>query len=156
MARAKAKGRRRNPAAGFVLDNSIAMAWSFEDEASDYADAALDRLAHTSALVPVLWPLEVANALLMGERRGRSTEAETRRWLAILASLPITIDPDSNANVWSDTLTLARGHGLTAYDAAYLELDIRRGLPLATIDKKLKKAAEAVGAMLFDPSGATG
>lgn len=153
---AKAKGKTRKLAAGFVLDNSIAMAWSFEDEASDYADAALDRLAQTSALVPVLWPLEVANALLMGERRKRSTEAETRRWLAILASLPIAVDPDSNANAWSDTLTLARGHGLTAYDAAYLELAIRRDLPLATIDKKLKKAAEAVGARLFDPSESTG
>lgn len=155
MAGTKAKSSGKL-AAGFVLDNSIAMAWSFEDEASDYADAALDRLAQTSALVPVLWPLEVANALLMGERRKRSTEAETRRWLSILASLPIAVDPDSNVNAWSDTLALARGHGLTVYDAAYLELAIRRDLPLVTIDKKLKKAAEAVGARLFDPSESTG
>ena len=70
---AKAKGRAAKPKIGFVLDNSIVMAWSFEDESDDYADAALDRLATLSAIVPALWPLEVANALLMGERRKRST-----------------------------------------------------------------------------------
>jgi predicted nucleic acid-binding protein len=112
----------------------------------------LERLAQASAVVPVLWPLEVASALLMGERRKRSTEAESRKWVSILASLPIAVDPDSNAHAWSDTLDLARGHGLTAYDAAYLELAIRRGLPLATIDTKLKGAAEAVGVLLFDPA----
>lgn len=77
---AKAKGRAAKPKFGFVLDNSIVMAWSFEDESNDYADAVLDRLATTRAVVPGLWPLEVANALLMGERRKRSTEAETMKW----------------------------------------------------------------------------
>lgn len=147
---ARAKGKTRKPTTGFVLDNSIAMAWSFEDEVSAYADAVLDRLAEVSAVVPVLWPLEVANALLMGERRKRSTEAETLKWVAILSGLPIHVDPDSNAHAWSDTLGLARGHNLTAYDAAYLELAVRRGLPLATIDAKLKEAAVAVGVPLFE------
>jgi hypothetical protein len=77
---AKAKERVRKPTEGFVLDNSIVMAWSFEDEVDEYADAVLERLAETKALVPVLWPLEVANALLMGERRKRSTEADTIKW----------------------------------------------------------------------------
>jgi hypothetical protein len=76
---AKAKGSARKSKGSFVLDNSIVMAWSFEDETDEYADAVLDRLAVARAFVPTLWPLEVANALLMGERRKRSTEAETIR-----------------------------------------------------------------------------
>ena len=149
---AKAKGSARKSKEGFVLDNSIVMAWSFEDETDEYADAVLDRLAIARAVVPALWPLEVANALLMRERRKRSTEAETIKWTSILKSLPIVIDGETNAHAWSDTLTLARGHNLTAYDAAYLELAIRRSLPLATIDGKLKLAAETVGVALFDVS----
>src|SRR3954447_490725 len=135
---AQTRRRIHKPKPGFVLDNSIAMAWSFEDETDEYADAVLDRLATTHAVVPALWPLEVANALLMGERRKRSTEAGTIKWTGILAKLPIVIDNETNAHAWSDTLSLARGHNLTSYDAAYLELSLRRGLPLATIDGKLK------------------
>jgi predicted nucleic acid-binding protein len=148
----KAKGRAGRPGEDFVLDNSVVMAWSFEDEIDEYADAVLDRLATARAIVPALWPLEVANALLMGERRKRSTEAETIKWTAILSSLPIVIDSDTNAHAWRETLNLARGHNLTAYDAAYLELAVRRGLPLATIDKMLKFAAKTVGVALFDVS----
>jgi predicted nucleic acid-binding protein len=149
---AKAKGRATKPRIGFVLDNSIVMAWSFEDESDEYADAVLDRLANASAVVPALWPLEVANALLMGERRKRSTQAETIKWIGILASLPIVIDSETNTHAWRDTLSLARGLNLTAYDAAYLELAIRRNLPLATIDRKLRIAAEAVGIALLKTS----
>jgi predicted nucleic acid-binding protein len=93
----------------------------------------------------------VANSLLMGERRKRATEAETIKWIGILTSLPITVDDATNAHAWGDTLNLARGHNLTAYDAAYLELAIRRGLPLATLGAKLKAAAEAVGVGLYSP-----
>ena len=82
----------------------------------------------------------------------RSTEAETIKWTGMLVSPPIVIDGEMNAHAWSDTLNLARGHNLTAYDAAYLELAIRLGLPLATIDAKLKVAAENVGVTLFDVS----
>jgi predicted nucleic acid-binding protein len=149
---ANAKGSARKPKEGFVLDNSIVMAWGFEDETDEYADAVLDRLAIARAVVPALWPLEVANALIMGERRKRSTEAETIKWTDILKSLPIVIDGATNAHAWSDTLGLARGHNLTAYDAAYLKLAIRRSLPLATIDGKLKLAAQDVGVALFDVS----
>jgi predicted nucleic acid-binding protein len=147
---AKAKRRPTGPKKEFVLDNSIVMAWSFEDETDKYADAVLDQLATARAVVPGLWPLEVANALLMDERRNRSSEAETIKWTSILSSLPIVIDAETNAHAWSDTLNLARGHKLTAYDAAYLELAIRRGLSLATIDGKLKLAAEAVGVAMFE------
>lgn len=149
---AKAKGNARKSREGFVLDNSIVMVWSFEDETDEYADAVLDHLAIARAVVPALWPLEVANALLMSERRKRSTEAETIKWVGILNSLPIVIDDETNAHAWSNTITLARGHNLTAYDAAYLELAIRRGLPLATIDGKLKIAAKTVGVALFEVS----
>ena len=149
---ARAKGRVTKSKVDLVLDNSIVMAWSFEDETDEYADAVLDSLATARAIVPALWPLKVANALLMGERRKRSTEVETLRWTGILASLPISIDGETNAHAWSDTLHLARGHNLSAYDAAYLELAIRRGLPLATIDGRLKLAAEAVGVARFAAS----
>jgi predicted nucleic acid-binding protein len=147
---ARKKGRVRHPGEDFVLDNSICMAWSFEDETSDYADAVLDRLAKSRAFVPALWPLEVANSLLMGERRKRATEAETIKWIGILSALPITIDDATNAHAWGDILSLARGHALTAYDAAYLELAIRRDLPIATLDVKLGAAAEAVGVALYE------
>jgi predicted nucleic acid-binding protein len=146
---ARARARINKPKEDFVLDNSMAMAWSFEDETDAYAEAVLDQLATTRAMVPVLWPLEVANALLMGERRKRSTEADTLKWIGILSSLPISIDGETNAHAWSKTLNLARGHGLSAYDAAYLELAIRRGLPLATLDEKLKTAAKAIGVALY-------
>lgn len=152
---AKAKGRAPKPKLDFVLDNSIVMAWRFENESDEYADAVLDRLATTRAVVPALWPLEVANALLMGERRKRSTEAETIKWTSILSSLPLVIDGETNVHAWSDTLNLARGHDLTAYDAAYLELAIRRRLPLATIDGKLKLAASAVGVALYQATKTT-
>ena len=147
---ARKKARARRPGEDFVLDNSICMAWSFEDETSTYADAVLDRLAKACAVVPALWPLEVANSLLMGEHRKRATEAETIKWIGILTSLPITIDDATNAHAWGDTLSLARGHNLTAYDAAYLELAIRRDLPIATLDAKLKAAAEAIGVALYE------
>jgi predicted nucleic acid-binding protein len=152
---ARAKSRPAKPIPTFVLDNSIVMAWSFADETSAYADAVLDTLITTETIVPALWPLEVANALLVRERRKRSTEAETIRWIGILNKLPIVIDDETNARAWSDTLALARGHKLSAYDAAYLELAIRRRLPLATLDEPLKAAAKAVGATLYKATGKT-
>ncbi len=149
---AKAKGRAPKLKKEFVLDHSIVMAWSFEDETDEYAEAVLDQFTVSRAVVPALRPLEVANALLMGERRKRSSEAETIKWTSILSSLPIVIDGETNAHAWGDILNLARGHDLTAYDAAYLELAIRRGLPLATNDVKLKLAAGAVGVAMFEVS----
>lgn len=150
---ARAKGRASKPKVGLVLDSSITLAWSFEDESDPYADSVLDQLATTHALVSSIWPLEVANALLMGERRKRSTEAETIKWTGILGALPIRIDDETNAYAWGETLNLARGHGLTTYDASYLELAIRRGLPLATLDDKLIVAAKAIGIDLYNPAG---
>jgi predicted nucleic acid-binding protein len=145
MAKKKAKAEE------FVLDGSVAMAWCFHDEKDPYADAIAGLFPGIQAFVPSLWPLEVANALLMGERRKRSTQADTVNWLAFLNSLPITVDDETTARAWGDTLGLARSQNLSAYDAAYLELALRRGLPLATLDEKLKDAAKAVGVPLYKP-----
>jgi predicted nucleic acid-binding protein len=101
------------------------------------------------AHVPSLRTLEVANALIVGERRGRTTAADTARFLAILGTFPIVIDDETAARAWADTLHLARAHNLSAYDASYLELAIRHGLPLATLDGKLIAAATAVGVPLY-------
>ena len=109
----------------------------------------LDALASERAFVPDLWHLEVANTLLVGERRNRSTQVNTVTWLGFQASLPIAVDDETKAHAFGNTLSLARDHNLSAYEAAYLELGIQRGLPLATIDDKLKAAAQAVGVPLY-------
>lgn len=133
----------------FVLDGSVTMAWYFKDEMNAYADAVRDSLAEGQAVVPSLWPLEVANTVVMGERRKRSTPAQAVTWLGFLAALPIIVDGETVARAWADTLSLARAHNLSAYDAAYLELAMRRGLPIATLDDRLRAAATAVGVSLF-------
>ena len=134
----------------FVLDGSVTLVWGFEDEADDYAEAILERMPDLQAHVPSLWPLEVANALLVGERRRRITSAETARFLAILGAFPITVDDQTVSHAWSDTMHLARAQNLSSYNAAYLELAIRLGLPLAALDGKLKTAAGAMGVSLFE------
>ncbi len=135
----------------FVVDCSVTLAWCFPDEKAPYPQAALDSLAKVRAFVPSLWPFEVGNALLMGERRKRSTQADTASWLAFLNPLPITVDDETTTRAWTDVLGLARMHNLSASDAAYLELALRRGLPLATLDDKLKAAAKAIGVPLYEP-----
>jgi predicted nucleic acid-binding protein len=132
-----------------VLDGSVTMVWGFEDEADAYAEAILDRMPTLQAHVPSLWPLEVANALLVGERRHRITPADTARFLTILGTFPIAVDEETVAHAWADTMHLARAHNLSSYDAAYLELAIRLGLPLAALDGKLRTAAKAVGVALY-------
>lgn len=137
--------------AAFVLDGSVVLAWFFEDEDDEYANAVQDSLAAGEAHVPALWPLEVANALLMGERRKRTTEAKVASFLTLLDSLPIVVDPETVARARSDTLHLARAHGLSVYDGAYLELALRLGLPLATLDDKLSAAAKSAGVESYEP-----
>ena len=133
----------------FVLDGSVTLVWGFADEDDDYAAAILDKMPDLQAHVPGLWPLEVANALLVGERRGRTTSAKAAHFLALLGTFPIAVDDETVARTWVETIHLARAHNLSAYDAAYLELAMRLGLPLATLDAKLKSAANAVGVLLF-------
>lgn len=132
-----------------VLHSSVALCWYFQDQADRYADGVAKQLISAEALVPSLWPLEVANAALMGERGYRSTQADARRWIAVLERLPITLDGETATRARDDTLPLARAQNLSAYDAAYLELALREGLPIATLDPKLKAAAQAVGVPLY-------
>jgi predicted nucleic acid-binding protein len=145
------KKKSKVEAEAFVLDCSVAVAWFFEDEANAYAESVEDALATAAPVVPALWHLEVANVLLSGERRGRTTEAKSTEFLALLETLPITVDDQTSARAWSDVLHLVRAHNLSAYDAAYLELALRRGLPLAPLDEQLKTAAEAVGVPEYRP-----
>jgi predicted nucleic acid-binding protein len=135
----------------FMVSCSVTLAWCFPDEAAPEPQAVLDSLATGRACVPSLWPLEVANALLMAERRKRSTQADTANWLTFLKALPLTADDETTGRAWGDTLGLARLHKLSVYDAAYLELALRRGLPLATLDDGLKAAAQAAGVPLYQP-----
>jgi predicted nucleic acid-binding protein len=139
-----------------VLDGSLTLAWYFADEADPYADAVAQGLARWEAVVPSLWRLEIANALVVGERRKRSTQAQAAAFVARLELLPIVIDDQTDARASGETIRLARAHTLSAYDAAYLELAMRRGLPLASLDDPLKQAATAVGVPLFvvPPGGA--
>jgi predicted nucleic acid-binding protein len=143
--------KARKPKDQFILDSSVALAWAFEDESDPYADRVGDALPDARAFVPSLWPVEVGNALLVGERRKRTTEVKVTQFLTLLQTQPITVDDETAGRAWQETLTLARAHQLSAYDATYLELAIRRGLPLATLDEKLKAAAVAIGVPLFTP-----
>jgi predicted nucleic acid-binding protein len=127
------------------------MARFFEDEASAYADAVEDSLAHSAAVVPTLWHQEVANVLLVAERRKRTTEAKSGHFLQLFASLRISVDEVIPAQLWPEWLRLGRAYGLSAYDAVYLEMALRRGLPLATLDDPLKAAAAATGVQIFQP-----
>ena len=135
----------------FVLDNSLTLSWYFEDERGPYSVATLRALDTGVAVVPALWPYEVANGLLMGERRGRITPTDTVRILGLLAALPIRIDLTSHERARGEILTLARQERLPCYDAAYLEIAMREGLPIATLDRQLREAAARVGVPEFQP-----
>ena len=139
------------PSVGFVLDCSVTLCWYFQDEVNDYADDVQDQLVHVQAIVPVIWPLEVANCLLVGERRKRSTVSQATSWTQHLATMPISVETLTTAQAWGSILAIGRAHDVTAYDAAYLELAIRRGLPLATVDTKLKAAAAKAAVKTYQP-----
>lgn len=126
-----------------VIDASVTMAWCFEDEATPGADAALDLLRESRAVVPTIWSLEVANVLLGAQRRQRISEAQVTRFVRLLGSLPINTDAEPIDIIV--LLSLGRRHSLSAYDAAYLELAERLGAPLATLDIKLADAAKTAG-----------
>lgn len=130
---------------GFVLDCSIAMTWCFEDEATPATDALLEWVRDEGAIVPMLWHLEIGNVLLQAERRGRVTSADLSARLELIATLPITTDDETSSRALREVLALARTETLTTYDAAYLELAMRRGLPLATKDRPLQRAGKRVG-----------
>ncbi len=121
------------------------MAWLFEDEATRNTEALLDRLKTEEAFVPKLWVYEVGNVLLMAERRKRITEAQGRRFTQLLESLPISISDSHLVSLWSSAVVVARAHNLSVYDGTYLDLAMREGMPLATRDRALRRAARKLG-----------
>jgi len=126
-----------------VLDASITLAWCYEDETTEAVQRSFDIVRTNGAWVPVLWLWEVANLLQMNVRRGRHNAKFRDRALADLALFPIKEDAEAGRQAWSGSLILAERHSLTVYDAAYLEVELRRGLPLATLDRDLRRAASA-------------
>jgi predicted nucleic acid-binding protein len=129
----------------FVVDASVALAWVFSDERHDAALHWLAALEDEAAVVPTHFTLEVANGLNRAIRRGRVSLELGGEAIALLTALPIDMDPEAPARAFTDISTLAQQTRLTTYDAAYLELALRRGLPLATLDDDLRRAAAEVG-----------
>lgn len=140
----------------FALDCSMTMAWCFDDEATPYSESVLEALADGEAFVPPIWSLEVANVLVIGERKKRLLPAQSLRFVELLQSLPITLDAD--VRPLGELLGLAREQGLSSYDASYLDLAVRTGLPLASLDGDLLEAADRYGVARFktEPQGAGG
>ncbi|MBK6938621.1 MAG: type II toxin-antitoxin system VapC family toxin [Planctomycetes bacterium] len=134
-----------------VLDASIALSWCFEEEANAYADAALDALSTGNAVVPALWALEVANVLAIAVRKGRITDKVMHERLSFLQDLPIEVEHVSIDGVFGQVVDLATAHALTAYDASYLAVALKRALPLATSDERMRGAAKKLGVALFAP-----
>ncbi len=130
----------------FVLDCSVALAWLFQDEAGPDTDQLLKELRDDdrNAIVPNLWRLELGNTLTQAERRGRITAAQLATALELVRGLPITTDAETDNRAFREILNLARTTSLTTYDASYLELAMRHGVPLATLDKALIRAARGV------------
>ncbi len=137
------------PAGPVVLDASTTLAWCFPDETSPYADDVLVALEGRTILVPPIWSLEIAHAILSGERKKRLNAPEIRRFLTLLENLPFVEERQPPLALLSDTLPIARQHNLSAYDAAYLGVAIRHQAPLATLDARLAKAAQLSGVTIF-------
>ena len=134
----------------FALDCSAVLPWVFGDEATAASDRLLDDLADGGrAWVPALWHLEVANVMLGAQRRGKIDKAGVEKFLATLTTLEIKVDDETMAVAWTRTLALGEAYHLTAYDAAYLELALRRGVPLATLDTELRVACKKAGARVL-------
>lgn len=136
----------------FVLDNSVTMRWFFGDgkpQELSYARKVLDAMKTASAIVPVTWGLEVANVIARAEAKGLVTEARSETFLELMDGMDIEADAVTFDHAMSHTLQLARRYRLSAYDASYLELSLRLGLPLATLDQDLQKAAKKTGVKRF-------
>jgi predicted nucleic acid-binding protein len=137
----------------FVLDCSIAISWCLVDENDNYANAILAMMPNSEVYVPGIWSLEIANTLLVAERRNRITTEQSELAIALLQSLLIHVDELTNNYALSSTLLLGRQEGLAAYDAAYLELALRLQLPIATLDTRLAEAATRCGVELVVVDG---
>lgn len=135
--------------AGFVLDSSVAMAWCFGDEATPAIHALLERMQAETAAVPAWWFIELANVLALAEHRQRISPREVARFIALIETFDLDIDHEAPKRAFGDLLPLCRTHRLTSYDAVYLELALRRQLPLASLDDSLRGAAKACGVELL-------
>ena len=133
----------------FVLDSSVALAWMLPDESPAGIDALFDRLLAEGAIVPGHWPLEVANTLIMAERRGRIDAGFRQNAVRDLMDLPVAVQAETTDLVWGAVMDLAVRSRLTIYDAAYLELARRTGAALATLDTALAAAAPAEGVVVL-------
>lgn len=133
-----------------VLDCSAVIAWLFPDEGDPFGISLIEMIPTIRAHVPVIWRLEVINALLMAERRGRLAQSDTAELLAVLDSVQIVLDYQDLQRRTNQIMSLARAYGLSAYDAAYLELAMRLGVPIASLDDTLLQAATAVGVKTFE------
>jgi predicted nucleic acid-binding protein len=127
----------------FVVDISVVMSWCFKDETNNYADTVLDRLTELVVVVPSIWPLEVVNVLLVAERQKRLSESDSIRFLTLLSQLPILVEYE-RPEMMKELLALARSNNLSSYDASYLDLAMRKGVPIATLDNKLIEAAKRI------------
>lgn len=132
-----------------VLDSSIALCWVLPNEEPGPSDRLLADIIGQGAVAPALWLMEVANVLLMSERRGRITVAERIQALSLLKNLPVQIEPATAMRLWDRTVELAAAHRLTVYDATYLETALRLALPLATRDRALEGAARDCGVVVL-------
>jgi predicted nucleic acid-binding protein len=129
----------------FVLDSSVALAWVLKGERTPRTEALLTEAGESGALVTSLWPIEVANVLLTYERKTLITTADRMHAIAVYSKLPIETDTQTAERAWNTAYELALIHKLTVYDAGYLELSLRSGLPLATLDQALARAATSSG-----------
>jgi len=135
--------------AAFILDASVALTWLFVDERTAPTQELLDRLNQETALIPSWLHIEIANIIALAERRGRVTSFQTASFLSDLARLDLELDVEGPGRAYSHMLPLCRAHGLTCYDAVYLDLALRRQLPLATLDDALRRAAKKLGVNLL-------
>ena len=133
----------------FVVDNSVVMSWCFKDETNSYADIVLNMLTKVSAVVPSIWPLEVVNVLLSAERQKRLSKSDSMRFLTLLSQLPIFVEYERPEKMMKELLALTRTSNLSSYDASYLDLAMRKGLPIATLDDKLIEAALSIDVPLL-------
>ena len=134
-----------------ALDASVALAWCFAEERTAFTETVLDELTTgAEALVPSIWPFEVANALLIAERHNRITASQTAAFLQRISNLPFVVDPIRIDRAFGPILLTGKNYKLTEYDAAYLELALREGVPLATLDERLQQAARTAGVAMVE------
>lgn len=133
----------------FVLDTSVTVSWCFEDESSKKCDEILERLLKNTAYVPTLWHLEVGNVLIMAEKKNRINYSRIAEFLSLLSKLDIVVDAETSNKGFHEVFYLSYSEKLTTYDASYLELAMRLGLPLATRDNELMRVAKKIGVKLM-------